>query len=165
MTQPLRDVAFGDLAAELAITRRVLERLPEDHLGWAPHEKSKTLGSLGAHVALLPAMLAAMLTTDEFDVAAPRPPAPQTAGAILAAFDQTSAALAAAVAAASDEDLAGTWTLRSGPRVITSGTRAANLRTLGLSHMAHHRGQLTVYLRLLDVPVPSVYGPSADEGR
>lgn len=162
----LRQTALGDVERELAQTRRILERVPEEHFGWKPHEKSMALGSLASHVASLVHWQSTILASEELDLAAanPRPAeAPSSREELLRVFDAGVAALAGALAAASDEDLAATWTFRNGERVIMSEPRAAVIRTVGLSHIIHHRGQLSVYLRLLDIPVPGLYGPSADE--
>ena len=161
------DLVFPDLANELAVTRTVLDRLPDAHFGWTPHEKSATLGGLAAHMVTLLRMPALVLATDDVDLAAGRPPAtpmPDRA-AVLAAFDAAAAGVRGAFDAATDEALGGTWRLRMGEHVIAAGRRREMLRHLFLSHLVHHRGQMTVYLRLLGVPVPPVYGPTADEGR
>ena len=160
-------LAFSDLATELATTRSVLDRVPDGQFDWAPHEKSMPLGHLAAHMVMLVGMPAMMLATDEVDLAAGRPPAepmPDRA-AVLAAFETAAAGARTALDGASDEALAGTWTLRMGKHTIAAGPRREMLRHLFLSHLIHHRGQMTVYLRLLGVPVPPVYGPTADEGR
>ena len=160
-------LAFFDLANELATTRAVLDRLPDGQFDWAPHEKSMPLGHLAAHMVMLVGMPAMMLATDEVDLAKGRPPAepmPDRA-AVLAAFETAAAGARTALDGASDEALAGTWALRMGEHTIAAGPRREMLRHLFLSHLIHHRGQMTVYLRLLGVPVPPVYGPTADEGR
>jgi uncharacterized damage-inducible protein DinB len=159
-----RPVAFSDLEAELATTRRVLERVPDEHWDWKPHEKSMTLGRLAGHLAELPYLAVSVMQEDVFDVATrQRPPSPASREEVLRAFDQGVAALAAAVDAAPADAWGQTWTLQAAGKVFISMPRAAALRSMGISHPIHHRGQLTVYLRLLDVPVPRVYGPSADE--
>ncbi|HYH79594.1 MAG TPA: DinB family protein [Longimicrobium sp.] len=159
--------AFGDLHNELAGTRRVLERIPDEHWGWKPHEKSMTLGRLGTHLAEIPRLATLVLGRDEFNVQEKRwegePPANRAE--VLAAFDQAVAGIGEALAAVPVDGWGKTWTLRMGEQVMLSMPRAAALRTLGINHLVHHRAQLTVYLRLLDVPVPSLYGPSADEAR
>jgi uncharacterized damage-inducible protein DinB len=157
--------AFIDLEHELASTRRVLERVPDGKFDWKPHDKSMSLGAIAGHVAELPNFARMILELDEYDFATGRwkPAKPATTAEVVALFDETSAALRESVAAASDESLAGTWTLRHGGHVIVSGNRAALARTMGINHILHHRSQLIVYLRLLDVPVPGLYGPSADE--
>ena len=158
-------LATGDLERELAITRRMLERVPEEHLAWKPHEKSMSLGTLAAHLANLLWWQTTTLERDEFDVAAPQPPrtAPESREALLQAFDEKAAVLREALARTDEAALASPWTLRRGDHIIFTMPKAAVLRSFGISHIVHHRGQLSVYLRLLDVPVPPSYGPTADE--
>lgn len=163
-TDSLRDIALSDLADELASTRRILERVPDEHLGWRPHAKSNTLQGLAAHIAQLPAFALLMVEHTDVDLATrQRGPDPAGREALLAEFDRNAAALRRAVEQSGDDDLRATWTLRFGDRVIASAPRVVMLRRMGISHIVHHRGQLSVYLRLLDVPVPGLYGPSADE--
>ena len=159
-------LATGDLERELATTRRMLERLPDEHFAWKPHEKSMSLGALGAHLANLLWWQTIILQQDELDFAAPQPPrtVPENREALLRVFDEKAAVLREALAQTDEADLARTWTLKQGDHVIISQPKAAILRSFGISHMVHHRGQLSVYLRLLDVPVPPSYGPTADEG-
>jgi uncharacterized damage-inducible protein DinB len=164
---PARPPAFGDLENELATTRRVLERVADEHWDWKPHEKSKSLGDLATHVAEIPFLASLVLTRDEFDAAgADRWPngAPTNREQLLAAWDAATAAVSSAIGTVPADGWGNTWTLRAGDQVFLSMPRAAALRGLGISHLVHHRAQLTVYLRLLNIPVPSVYGPSADEG-
>lgn len=163
----LAQVSLGDLAHELATTRRVLERVPDEHWDWKPHAKSMTLGQLAGHVANLLNWGIHTMSETGVDFAAPPavPPRPADRAGLLAAFDAGAERVRAGVEGADDEALGAPYTMRRGEQVITSMPRAAMLRGWILSHIIHHRGQLTVYLRLLDVPVPSVYGPSADEGR
>lgn len=162
---PLAAATFADLDLELATTRRVLDRVPADRLDWQPHEKSMTLGELATHIANLLRWWQMTLTTDEFDMKQARPPrdAPTTKEGILALWDQNVAAVRELAAETTDGDLHVTWTLRAGDRALSADPRHLVLRRFGMSHIVHHRGQLSVYLRLLDVPVPSIYGPSADE--
>lgn len=149
---------------EMEGARRVLERVPEDRLDWRPHEKSMTLGGLAAHLAAAPGWIAPILERPELDLAgAPRPPAPTTVEGILELFDDNVARGRKALADATEGALAEPWTLRAGPQVIYTLPRRDIYRRFGISHLIHHRAQLGVYLRLLDVPVPGVYGPSADE--
>lgn len=153
-----------DLDRELASTRRVLERYPDGKGEWRPHEKSRTLSALATHVANIPNHGAAILTTPEMDVAN-RPPqqAKDSVAGLLEAFDAGVTRLKAAVADADAAKLNEKWTMRAGPRVLASEPRALLMRLMVVNHLVHHRAQLGVYLRLLDVPVPGVYGPSADE--
>ena len=164
-TAAIARYVFIDLDRELEATRRVLERVPDGQFDWKPHGKSMSLGQIAGHVAELPSFARMILELDEYDFASGqwKPAKPATTAEVLALFDETSAKLRAAVAAAGDESLAGTWTLRHGAHVIVTGNRAALARTMGINHILHHRSQLGVYLRLLDVPVPGLYGPSADE--
>jgi uncharacterized damage-inducible protein DinB len=165
-TSSIRQTALGDFEQEMAQTRRILERVPDDRFDWKPHAKSGALGQLAAHVASLPRLALTILETEGLDFAArpPKPPqVPADRDGLLHAFDEQVAAVRAALGAATDEALGATWTLRNGEHVIVTGTRASLFRTMGLSHLIHHRGQLSVYLRLLDVPLPGMYGPSADE--
>ena len=162
----LRHAALGDVDHEFASTRRLLERIPDDKLDWRPHEKSSTLGRLATHVAELPGFALMMLTTDEVDFMKPMPKNAEARSRdeILRTFDQTSSALRERLNATDDETLRQKWTLRAGDHVLSSQPRAASLRTIGINHLIHHRGQLSVYLRMVDVPLPSIYGPTADEG-
>lgn len=162
---PLRKIALGDLESELATTRRVLERIPEEHFDWKPHAKSMSLNELATHLATIPFYGTAVLQGEDFDVDAPLPPNPLATSRdeILRRFDETAASLRALLAEADDLSLREPWSLRAGERVVFTQPRVGVLRGLVVSHMVHHRAQLGVYLRLLDVLVPSIYGPSADE--
>lgn len=156
---------LSELAQELATTRRVLERVPDEHLEWKPHEKSMPFGGLAMHCANLIRWQIGIVQADDYDLAAAgRLDPPKSQEDILFAFDGLRHELIEALEGADDETLQREWTLRHGDHVILRLPKAAALRTFGLSHMIHHRGQLTVYLRLLNLPVPAIYGPSADEG-
>jgi uncharacterized damage-inducible protein DinB len=159
------ELLFGDLATELATTRRVLERVPDGRVDWHPHEKSMSLGRLATHLAELPRFTRMLLETEELDWATSdyTPRTLETTAERLALFDVESAAMRAAVEAMTWEAVGSRWMMRAGDHVILAGPRGQLLRTIGMSHMVHHRAQLGVYLRLLGVPVPGVYGPSADE--
>ncbi|HET7231072.1 MAG TPA: DinB family protein [Longimicrobium sp.] len=162
-----RPAAFGDLEPELANTRRVLERVPDEHWEWKPHEKSTPLGRLATHLAEIPMLAMFVASRDEFNVAGANrwPDGPPTnREGVLAAFDNAVRMLTQAVDAVAPDAWGKTWQLKAGDQVFFSAPRAAALRAFGISHMVHHRAQLGVYLRLLDVPVPAIYGPSADEG-
>jgi len=153
---------------EMASTRRTLERIPEDKLTWKPHEKSMLLGRLASHLAELPGIGARVMTSDTFDVTnqgelAPKPTFAESQKHVLEVFDKNVAELRAAIVDASDERWAGNWTLTLGDKKFYDGPRIMAVRRMMLSHMIHHRAQLGVYLRLNDVAVPSVYGPTADE--
>ena len=161
----LQQLAFGDLSHELQQTRRILERLPDDRLDFRPHAKSWTLGEIATHVASLPMWGTAILTGEVYDLATggPRRAALPDRAAVLAEFESHVAAMGAALEATDDAKLMATWQLRRGDHVIMAMPRAAALRAMVISHLIHHRGQLSVYLRLTDTPVPGLYGPSADD--
>jgi uncharacterized damage-inducible protein DinB len=149
---------------EMTTTRKVLERVPNESLGWKPHAKSFSLGELASHVAALPTFATETLNRSEFDIGNLRPPVSLPSRTdVLAAFDASTGAARAALVARSDADLMAIWTLKRNGTALYSMPKGVVLRSLVLSHLIHHRGQLSVYLRLLDVPVPSIYGPSADE--
>lgn len=149
---------------EMTTTRKVLERVPSESLAWKPHAKSFSLGELASHVARLPTFASETLNRSEFDAGNLRPPvALSSLTEVLAAFDANTSAARAALVARSDADLMAIWTLKRNGTALYSMPKAVVLRSLVLSHLIHHRGQLSVYLRLLDVSVPSIYGPSADE--
>ena len=161
----LKDLAFGDIERELAVTRRVLERLPEEKFAWKPHEKSMSLGGLAMHVANLAHWMLDTLQRDALDMQNPPPLRndPKNLADILETFDQHANKVNAALAAIDDKSLSATWSLRNGDEVLYRNSRATVLRVWCVSHMIHHRAQLCVLLRLLDVPVPAVYFNSADE--
>jgi len=153
-----------ELLREAKTTRRLLERVPEDKLAWTPHERSRPLGALAWHMAIIPSRIVRFAQQDEVDVTTVvPPPAPASTAEILAAFDANVSEAAEILGGLDDEALGRTFSFRRGGAVIFKGPKAAFLRTVLLNHSVHHRGQLSVYLRLLDVPVPSIYGPSADE--
>src|SRR5947209_20565526 len=154
-----------ELRREAATTRRMLERVPEDKMSWRPHEKSMTLGRLAGHIAELPSLVVFTLTQDEVDFAAGnyQPFEASNSAELLEKFDKNVAGAVEALQGQEDEHLLKTWRLKRNGQVLFELPRAAVLRTMGLNHVIHHRGQLSVYLRLLDVPLPSVYGPTADE--
>jgi uncharacterized damage-inducible protein DinB len=158
--------AFAEeLRGESATTRRMLERLPADRLAWKPHEKSTSLGRLAGHITQLPVLLAAVLTQDElnFDPEVFDPaPMPESVPGLLKTFDKNTADAIGLLNTLADDKLNHVWRLRAGEQVFMEKPRAAVIRWV-FSHIIHHRGQLSVYLRLLDVPLPPVYGPTADE--
>ena len=154
---------------EMANTRKTLERVPEEKFGWKPHEKSMTLGRLASHIAEIPGWVSFTLDSDSFDA---NPPDGQSAyqpmfvtsrKALLEAFDRNITAARAALAAVEDEKMLQPWSLLRGGTVVFSMPKIAVQRSFVMNHLIHHRAQLGVYLRLNDVPVPSIYGPSADE--
>lgn len=149
---------------EMANTRKALERIPDDRLDFKPHEKSYSLLELASHVANLPSWTAMTLSTTELDLDQPFDWTPPTSREeVLAQFDTVTSEARAALEAASADELTVDWTLRSGDDVWFTIPRAAVYRLYVMNHLVHHRAQLGVYLRLLDVPVPGMYGPSADE--
>jgi len=162
MCEPLA----AELRQEAATTRRLLERVPEDKFGWKPHEKSMALGRLAGHIAELPSIVAPALTQDELDFATGnyQPFIPSSVAELLEKFDSNVAAAVELLQNQPDERMNEKWRLRSGDTIIFDSPHAGVVRTKALNHVVHHRGQLSVYLRLLDVPLPSIYGPSADEG-
>lgn len=159
------EVLLLDYDAEIQATRRLLERIPEDKPMWKPHEKSMPMGRLSAHVARLPDFATTILTTDNLDLGSRKfPPLVfESREKLLAELQQTSTEARHALESASDEHLQAHWKLSWGDKMIAEGPRAVLYRTMFLNHLVHHRGQLTVYLRLNNVPVPGLYGPSADE--
>ena len=156
---------FPDLESELATTRRMLERVPNGNNDWRPHAKSRTLGELATHLAQLPGFGILMATRNEFDGLAPRPPQPAltTSAERVRAFEELSAQLRAILQQMTWDQANGRWKLRLGDKVVANAPRAEILRTVFVTHSAHHRAQLGVYLRLLETPVPWSYGRSADE--
>ncbi len=153
-----------ELDHEMATTRSLLAIVPDDRADWRPHPKSMTLGELAKHVAEIGSALSrAVVGAPGLDFAT-MPPRPgyQGTAKMVADFDTGLAAFRAALAKVPDEAMMETWTLSAGDKVILAMPRIATLRTLIMNHMIHHRGQLSVYLRELDVPLPSIYGPTAD---
>ncbi|MGH9735753.1 MAG: DinB family protein [Candidatus Acidiferrales bacterium] len=166
----LRDGLLAQFDHEMVGTRKTLERVPEGKPDWAPHPKSMKLGRLAGHLAELPGWTVETINHDSLDIHPPNGPQVQplvmtSRKQLLEAFDKNAASARAALAGASDENLLGSWTLLAGGQKIFSMPRLAVLRSFVLSHIIHHRAQLGVYLRMNDVPVPSLYGPSADEGQ
>ena len=161
---PIADTLIMELEREAQTTRRVLERVPTDKLAWKPHVKSMSLGRLAQHVATIPGNISGMARLDSFDVEKfAEPAALESTAAIVAAFDESLAQAKADLAATDDAAMMKNWSFSMGGKAIMTVPRIGVFRAILLNHLYHHRGQLTVYLRLLDVPVPSIYGPSADE--
>ena len=154
-----------ELQHEAGVTRKYFERLPEDKFDFAPHAKSMKLGPLAGHLAETPGWTEMTIQTDEmnFDPATYVPFVPKNRAEVIARFDEALAKGLAALQGVSDEHLMKPWRLKVGDHVLFELPRVAVLRSMVLSHSVHHRAQLGVYLRLLDVPVPATYGPSADE--
>lgn len=162
---PISASVLPEFDTEMATTRTLLERVPESRAAWTPHTKSRTLGELASHIANLPRLGLITMESDELDVAPPdgdATPGFSNTAELVRIFDDNVKRARAAIESASDSDLMEAWTLRRAGRTVWTLPRAAVLRSFILSHMIHHRGQLSVYLRMTDVPVPAVYGPTAD---
>jgi uncharacterized damage-inducible protein DinB len=157
------DELIHEFEQEAATTRRVLARVPSDKLAWAPHEKSMTVGRLAMHLATAPRHISGWALDDSYTFTGNRTPEAASTDEILAAHDAGIATVKANLQQIGDQGLVRTWTGVAGGKTLMTMPKGALLRSLLMNHIYHHRGQLTVYLRLLDVPVPSVYGPSADE--
>ncbi|MFZ0335566.1 MAG: DinB family protein [Candidatus Acidiferrales bacterium] len=167
----IRDGILPEFDREIAVTRRVLERVPEGKPEFKPHEKSMAMDRLAGHVAELPGWAKETILQDSVHMNPPGNPPPAQSAALkmisrtqlLEEFDKRAAAGRAAIAGASDEELMKPWSLIAGGKPVFTLPKIAVLRGFVMNHLIHHRGQLSVYLRLNDVPVPSIYGPSADE--
>ena len=164
----LAQMLLPEFDNEMKTTRRLLERVPEEKMGWQPHAKSMSLGRLASHLAELTSLGASVLTTEFRDVAPTGAPPPKRLDSrsrqeVLDLFDANVIKSREAIAQAEDAAFTQPWTLRAGDHVVFTMPRIGAIRTMLLSHTIHHRGQLSVYLRLTDTPVPSIYGPSADE--
>jgi uncharacterized damage-inducible protein DinB len=167
-TRALTDFFLAELEREVKPTRRMLERVPMDRAAWKPHEKSMAIGGLATHVANLPSWTALTLNQDELDIAPVGAPPFKlepfaTTGELLAAFDKNVEDARKALEGATDEGLEEEWTLLAGGHKIFTDSKKMVLRQYVFNHLAHHRAQLGVYLRLNGIPVPATYGPSADE--
>ncbi|HEV7669075.1 MAG TPA: DinB family protein [Thermoanaerobaculia bacterium] len=162
----MTELFSAQLEREAVITRRALERVPEGQADWKPHEKSMPLGYLSILVGTMPGWVAMMITQDELDLNPPggakRPAAPNTNQELLAALEDSVAKAREALSGTNDEHLLTPWKLLVAGKVVMEQPRYVAI-TDTFTHLAHHRGQLTVYLRLNDVPVPSIYGPTADD--
>jgi uncharacterized damage-inducible protein DinB len=159
----IAETMLQELEEESKATRRVLERVPGDKLGFKPHEKSWTLGQLALHVAQLPGGIAQLSASSPAQAPQFNQGSAKSADELVPAFEASLAHARKVLGDASDADLMADWVLMNGDQEIWRCQRVALLRTLMLNHAYHHRGQLTVYLRELNVPVPAIYGPSADE--
>jgi uncharacterized damage-inducible protein DinB len=161
---PPAALLYDDFAGEHASTRRILERYPDGQGSWRPHEKSRTLAQLATHVADIVNRGTSVLETDGMDVTSRQPLAPMdSARELVAHFDAAVERFTAALARADYASLQQTWAMKRGSQVMIERPKRVLLRVLLMSHLVHHRGQLGVYYRLLGVPVPGVYGPSADD--
>jgi uncharacterized damage-inducible protein DinB len=162
MTRELETI-LKEFRAEVPATRRVLERVPGDKLGWKPHAKSRSLGELATHIAGIAGMAERIATTDEFAPGSASPLKLTTVEDIRERFEQNVSKAEEALSNLSDEAANGKWRLVFQGKEIFSKPRVEALRSNVLNHLYHHRGQMSVYLRLLDVAVPAVYGPTADD--
>jgi uncharacterized damage-inducible protein DinB len=163
----LKDIVLSEFDQEMAATRRMLERLPDGALAWKPHEKSFSLGALAGHLSQIPHWGRAILERDRYDLAhdaTARAPEPQTRAEVLHSFDGHVQAVRKTLATRDERELLAPWALTRGGHVIVSLPRVAAFHRFFLYHLVHHRGQLSVYLRLQNVPLPPIYGPTADEG-
>jgi len=160
----LIDGLLQELEQEAKTTRRVLERVPDDKLEWRPHKKARTLGELALHIALVPGAVAELVGTQS-TVQPPQfsDPKPKSAAELIPALDESIAKAKKVLGGMDDAALTATWRMMNGERELLAVPRVAMLRSIMLNHWYHHRGQLSVYLRELDVAIPSIYGPSADE--
>jgi uncharacterized damage-inducible protein DinB len=157
------DPILMEIEMEGKTTRRVLERVPEDKLGWRPHPKSMSLGELALHIATTPAQVARLAAVDTMEAPNFTRPEPANYKEVLDAHDRSQVEARETLSGMDDAFLGNTWTLTRGEKTVMAVPRIGFVRSVLLNHGYHHRGQLCVYLRLLEVPVPSVYGPSADE--
>ena len=158
----IAETLFSEFEQEMKTTRRMLERVPTDKGQWKPHEKSFSMGHLAQLVSWMPGWITNTLTSDSLDIGGQPRYSYEKTETILDVFDRNVREARDAIAAATDEDMARPWSLMMGEKVLMTSPRGATARQ-HLNHLVHHRGQLSVYLRLLDVPVPSIYGPTADE--
>jgi uncharacterized damage-inducible protein DinB len=170
MKVTLAEIFRSELEREGAATRRTLERVPEGQNDWKPHPKSMALGYLAALVATMPSWIISMVKEDEFDLQSPgarkfKPIEWRRRTDLIAALDASLADASAALSGATDDHLFGPWKFVVGGHVVSENPRHVMIRESVFNHLAHHRGQLTVYLRLNEAPVPAIYGPSADEGK
>ena len=164
---PIIDALLPEFDHEMGTTRRVLDRVPEQEFGWRPLEKSMTLGQLAGHIANLPYWCRMILEGSSYDLSAPgnerRVAGPASRAALVKEFDDKVSAARAVLVKMTDPELMAYWTLKNGEHEVFTMPRISVVRGFFLNHSIHHRGQLTVYLRLKNVPMPPIYGPTADE--
>ena len=162
----LAGILIGEMEQEASVARKCLERIPAEKFSWKPHEKSMTMGALASHVAEMFTWTQATLQSPELDFAKMdyKPFEPATTDELVEFFDKNVAEAIEVLRNTTDDVFLENWTLRNGESVYFTLPKAAVMRSFVLNHIVHHRGQLSVYLRLNDIPVPSIYGPSADEG-
>jgi uncharacterized damage-inducible protein DinB len=161
----MKEALLAEYDHEMGTTRRLLERVPDNRLAWRPHDKSRTLGEIATHLANLPTWGSTILNDASYDLAAavPNQTAKPSCVEILALFDTTTKATRSLMDR-SDADYMRPWSLKRGDHEVFTLPRIAAFRSFVVNHTIHHRGQLSVYLRLNDIPVPPIYGPTADEG-
>ena len=161
----LNHALLQEVEQEFASTRKMLQKIPEEHFGWKPHEKSYTLGRLASHVAELTGWVSFILTTNELDFAKGdyKPVNAPTSAELMELFEDNFTKSKEALQKASDDALMQKWKFRNGEQIYFDLPKIAVLRSFAMNHIIHHRAQLSVYLRLLDIPVPGMYGPTADE--
>jgi uncharacterized damage-inducible protein DinB len=158
------DSILAELDLEAQCTRRVLERIPESKFGWKPHDKSMTLGYLAMHTATIPGFFGRLATQDGYDTANFKPlEVPNTTAELVAVFDTSMADAKYFLSTMDDSKLMDPWTFSKEGKSLITLPRIGLIRSILCNHFYHHRGQLSVYIRLLDIQVPSIYGPSADE--
>jgi len=157
------DAIVMEMEQEAKTTRRVLERIPDDKLGWKPHAKSMTLGQLAMHIAGGQKQIAKMANEDVWEVGNFTVPEAKNRNELLETLEEGTGSAKEALRKMDDAKLMSTWTLKKNGKTIMAVPRIGLIRSVMMNHFYHHRGQLSVYLRMLDVPVPSIYGPSADE--
>ena len=162
----ISEMLLPEFDQEMANTRKILERVPEDKLSYKPHEKSMTLGRLAGHVAELPSWAAHTLKVEVLELQPGQQAfSPKSTRELLDKFDESTKEARETISGTSDEELRKTWTMNYAGKTILSMPRSAVLRSVVMNHLIHHRAQLGVYLRLLDVEIPGMYGPSADEAK
>jgi uncharacterized damage-inducible protein DinB len=160
----LAELLLMEFEAEAAKTRSYFDAIPEDRTGWRPHDLSPSLGSLAKHIANLPGFGVVFLTTERMDASGGPPALPEYAGRedLMQTFEQNCERLRSALVQATDDCLHGTWAFTAGDKVLEEAPRAAMYQLMCVNHIVHHRAQMGVYLRMLGVPLPGLYGPSAD---
>ncbi len=160
----IKEALFAELKHEAASTKKLLALVPDERLDWKPHEKSMALGRIATHIAEIPSYLTWILSAPEMDFASRKyqPHVSISREELLQIFEEKLQVGSDALEKSSDEEMIKPWTLRRGEHIIFTLQKTAAIRSLVMNHLVHHRGQLSVYLRLLDIPIPGMYGPSAD---
>jgi len=162
-TSEIIEMLLAELEQEAQATRRVLQRVPDDRLSWRPHPRSSSLGQLALHIAMIPSLGTRVLAPDQFESPEFVQPEARTSAEILATLEESITSARQFLSELTPERAEASWRLLRGGRELMAAPRLAMVRTLMFNHWYHHRGSLVVYLRLLDVPLPPVYGPTADE--